>query len=289
MASAEEALAGARDIIAEWISEDETARARMREYFVSQAVFRSKIITGQEEAGIKYRDYFDWEEPVTTAPSHRILALRRGEKEGFLTLRVIPPEEEALDILEQLFVKGEGPASRQVQQAVQDGYKRLLSPSMETEIRLETKRRADQEAIRVFAENLRQLLLAPPLGRKKGPGHRSRVSAPGARWSASTGRGNCSITTPFILLSEKGAEQAGGRDPRSCAIVSAIEAIAIGNGTAGRETEAFVRGLDLAREHPGDHGQRERRFDLLRLRGGPGGVSRPGRDRARGAFPSAGG
>jgi uncharacterized protein len=245
VASAEEALGGARDIIAEWISEDETARARMRDYFASQAVLRSKVITGQEEGGIKYRDYFDWEEPVTSAPSHRILALRRGEKEGFLVLRVIPPEEGALEILDLLFVKGDGPASRQVQLAVQDGYKRLLSPSMETEIRLETKKKADVEAIRVFAENLRQLLLAPPLGGKRilaiDPGFRT-----GCKVVCLDPQGKLVHHETIFLLSEKGTVQAAARIRELCERFT-IEAVAIGNGTAGRETETFIRGLDLSR------------------------------------------
>jgi len=243
--SAEEALAGARDIIAEWISEDETARTRMRDYFASQAVLRSKVITGQEEGGIKYRDYFDWEEPVTSAPSHRILALRRGEKEGFLVLRVIPPEEGALEILARLFIKGEGPASRQVQLAVQDGYKRLLSSSMETEIRLNTKKKADEEAIRVFAENIRQLLLAPPLGRRTilaiDPGFRT-----GCKVVCLDPQGKLVHHETIFLLSEKGTVQAGTRIRELCDRFT-IEAIAIGNGTAGRETETFIRGLDLPR------------------------------------------
>jgi protein Tex len=242
--SEEEALAGARDIIAEWISEDETARARMRDYFAAQAVFRSKIITGQEEEGIKYRDYFDWEEPVTTAPCHRILALRRGEKEGFLILRVIPPEEGALEILEHLFIKGEGPASLQVQVAAQDGYKRLLSSSMETEIRLETKKKADEEAIRVFAENLRQLLLAAPLGRKTilaiDPGFRT-----GCKVVCLDPQGKLVHHETIFLLSEKSTVQSGARIRELCERFT-IEAIAIGNGTAGRETETFIRGLDLS-------------------------------------------
>ena len=166
VASVEEALAGARDIIAEWLNEDEKARAAMRSFFASKAMFRSKVVLGKEEEGAKFRDYFEWEEPVTRAPSHRVLALRRGEHEEILSLRVIPPEDEAIALLETLFVKGDGDASHQVKMAVHDAYKRLLSLSMETEIRLETKKRADEEAIRVFNENLRQLLLAPPLGQK---------------------------------------------------------------------------------------------------------------------------
>ena len=244
--SAEEALAGARDIIAEWVSEDEHARARMRDYFNSQAVFRSKIIMGKEEAGIKYRDYFDWEEPVTAAPSHRILALRRGEKEGFLILRVIPPEADALDLLERLFIKGEGPASRQVQLAVHDGYKRLLSSSLETEIRLETKKRADAEAIRVFADNLRRLLLAPPLGQKRvlaiDPGFRT-----GCKVVCLDPQGKLVHHETIFLLSEKGTAEAGARI-RALGDRFQIETIAVGNGTAGRETETFIHGLNLARD-----------------------------------------
>lgn len=138
--TAEEALAGARDIMAEWITEDATARGKMRDFFLQKACFRSKVLTGKEKEGIKYKDYFEWEEPVHTAPSHRILAMRRGEKEEVLTLRVVSPEQEAIAILETIFIKGNGPASEQVRQAIEDGYQRLLLPSMETEIRVYTKR-----------------------------------------------------------------------------------------------------------------------------------------------------
>ena len=162
----EDALAGARDIIAEWVSEDQTARTQMRELYLQQGVFKSKVVNGKEEEGIKYKDYYEREEPVAKAPSHRILAMRRGEKEGFLGFRIIPPEDKALMQLEALFVKGGGLATQQVKMAVHDSYKRLLSLSIETEIRLATKERAEEEAIRVFAENLRQLLLASPLGQK---------------------------------------------------------------------------------------------------------------------------
>ena len=244
--SAEDALAGARDIIAEWINEDQMARARMRDFYSSKAVFRSRVIPEKEAEGIKYRDYFDWEEPVSTAPSHRILAMRRGEKEGFLTLRVLPPEEEALDILDGIFVKGEGPASQHVMMAVHDGYKRLLSPSMETEIRLATKKRADEEAIRVFVENLRQLLLAPPLGEKKvlaiDPGFRT-----GCKVVCLDRQGKLLHTeTIYPLQSEKGAANASSKTLEMCERFG-IEAIAVGNGTAGRETEAFIRGLNLSK------------------------------------------
>jgi len=242
--SAEDALAGARDIIAEWVNEDQTARARMRGFYSSKAVFKSKVVPEKEVEGAKYKDYFDWEEPVNTAPSHRILAMRRGENEGFLNLRISPPENEALDILDGLFVKGEGSASEQVRMAVHDGYKRLLSPSMETEIRLETKKRADEEAIRVFVENLRQLLLAPPLGQKNvlaiDPGFRTGCKV------VCLGRQGKLLHTETIypLQSEKGAADAGSKILEMCERFH-TEAIAVGNGTAGRETEAFIRTLDL--------------------------------------------
>jgi uncharacterized protein len=244
--SAEEALAGARDIIAEWINEDQTARARMRDFYSSKAVFKSKIIPEKEAEGIKYRDYFDWEEPVNTAPSHRVLAMRRGEKEGFLVLRILPPEDEALDILDSHFVKGEGLSSQQVRMSVHDSYKRLLSPSMETEIRLATKKQADEEAIRVFVENLRQLLLAPPLGEKRvlaiDPGFRT-----GCKVVCLDRQGKLLHTeTIYPLQSEKGAADASLKILEMCERFG-IEAIAVGNGTAGRETEAFIRGLNLSK------------------------------------------
>ncbi len=242
--SVEDALAGARDIIAEWVNEDQTARARMRDFYTSHAVFKSKVIQEKATEGMKYKDYFDWEEPVSSAPSHRILAMRRGEKEGVLTLRVVPPEEEALILLEPLFVKGEGPASEQVRMAVHDSYKRLLSSSMETEIRLSTKKRADEEAIKIFAENLRQLLLAPPLGQKNvlaiDPGFRT-----GCKLVCLDCQGKLlHHETIYPLQSEKLASDASIRIRELCERFG-IEAIAVGNGTGGRETEFFIRGLGL--------------------------------------------
>jgi len=247
VASADDALAGARDIIAEWVNEDQKARAVMRDHYSSKAVFKSKVVQEKEAEGIKYKDYFDWEEPVNKAPSHRVLAMRRGEKEGFLTLRVLPPEEEALDILDGLFVKGAEPASQQVRISVHDSFKRLLSPSMETEIRLATKKRADEEAIRVFVENLRQLLLAPPLGQKNvlaiDPGFRT-----GCKVVCLDRQGKLLHTeTIYPLQSEKSAADAGSKILEMCERFL-IEAIAVGNGTAGRETEAFIRGLDLSKD-----------------------------------------
>ncbi len=245
--SVEDALAGARDIIAEWVNEDQTARARMRDLYSSKAVFKSKVVPEKEAEGIKYKDYFDWEEPVRTAPSHRILAMRRGENEGFLTLRVLPPEEEALDILNRLFVKGEGEASQHVRMAVHDSNKRLLSPSMETEIRQATKKRADEEAIRVFVENLRQLLVAPPLGQKNvlaiDPGFRT-----GCKVVCLDRQGKLLHTeTLYPLQSEKGAADAGSKIVEMCERFH-TEAIAVGNGTGGRETETFIRSLDLSKK-----------------------------------------
>ena len=164
--TAEDALVGSRDIIAEWVNENQVARERMRTLYAQKGAFFSRVTPGKETEGAKFRDYFDWEEPVPKAPSHRILAMRRGEKEGFIDLRISPPQDEALALLEAMFVKGENAASQEVKEAVHDGYKRLLSVSMETDVRLETKKRADREAIKVFADNLRELLLAPPIGQK---------------------------------------------------------------------------------------------------------------------------
>ena len=244
VAAPEEALAGARDIIAEWVNEDELARTRMRAYFAEKAVFQSKVITGKEVEGNRYQDYFDWEEPAMKAPSHRILAMRRGEKEEFLTLRVVPPEAEAIALLTSLFVKGEGAPADQVRLAVEDSYRRLLANAMETEIRLGTKQRADAEAIRVFADNLRQLLLAPPLGQKRilgiDPGFRT-----GCKVVCLDAQGKLFHNeTIYPHLSEKAREQAAERVRTLCAECR-IEAIAVGNGTAGRETETFLRSLDL--------------------------------------------
>jgi len=243
-ATPEEALAGARDIIAEWVNENEQARARMREFFNEKAVFQSRLLPGKETEGSRYRDYFDWEESVVKAPSHRILAMRRGEKEEFLTLRVVPPEAEAIAILAAMFVRGEGQVSEQVRTAVEDAYRRLLSNAMETEIRMTTKKRADAEAIRVFADNLRQLLLAPPLGQKRilalDPGFRT-----GCKLVCLDPQGKLlhhDVVLPH--LSEKMREQATETVRKLCARFR-IEAIAVGNGTAGRETEAFLREAGL--------------------------------------------
>ena len=241
----ETALAGARDIIAEMVNEDPGARARLRDYFAGQAVFRTTVAAGREADGIKFKDYFDWSEPAATAPSHRVLAMRRGENEDILNLRLIPPEEGALALLESLFVKGDGPDAAQVRLAVQDGYRRLLGRAMETEMRLATKARADAEAIRVFGENLRQLLLAPPLGPRRvmgvDPGFRT-----GCKIVCLDRQGKLLCHETIFPHGSAAQREAAARRVAALVGEMGVEAVAVGNGTAGRETEAFLRSLDLA-------------------------------------------
>ncbi|MGD8758196.1 MAG: helix-hairpin-helix domain-containing protein, partial [Deltaproteobacteria bacterium] len=240
--STDEALAGARDIIAEWINEDQEARARIRTLYAEEGVFQTKVVLGQETAGAKYRDYFDWQEPVKTAPSHRILAMRRGEKEVVLKLDVSPPKDKALALLGAMFVKGNSAAARQVEAAAHDAFKRLLSHAMATDIRLETKERADAEAIKVFADNLRELLLAPPLGQKSvlaiDPGIRT-----GCKVVCLDRQSNLlHMETIYPFGSEKMRAKAATTAATLCQTYD-VEAIAVGNGTAGRETTSFVKGL----------------------------------------------
>jgi uncharacterized protein len=242
--SVEEALAGARDIIAEFISENVDARTKIRNLFVEKGTFQSKVIAGKEDAGIKYKDYFDWTEAVKTAPSHRILAMRRGEKEEILWLDIKPDEDEAIALLENAFIIGNNPSAGQVKQAITDGYKRLLKPSMETEIRLLTKKKADEEAIRVFAENARQLLLGAPLGQKRtmaiDPGFRT-----GCKVVCLDEQGKLFEYTAIFPHTGPGQAKEAEKTTRFLFEKYKIEAIAIGNGTAGRETELFVRNLNL--------------------------------------------
>lgn len=244
VANAEDALAGARDIIAEHISEDANVRAKLRELFIEKGTFKSKVAPGKEETGIKYKDYFEWEEPVKSAPSHRILAMRRGEKEEILFLDTLPPEDEAVALLENAFITGHNAAAEQVCLAVYDGYKRLLRPSMETEVRLLTKKRADEEAIRVFAENARQLLLAAPLGQKRimaiDPGFRT-----GCKVVCLDEQGKLLENTTIFPHTGAGQAREAQKTVTHLFENYKIEAIAIGNGTAGRETETFVRQLNL--------------------------------------------
>jgi uncharacterized protein len=247
VASAEDALAGARDIIAEIVNENEQARAMMRELFFAKAVVSCRVAKGKEEEGAKYRDYFDWSEPLAGVPSHRMLAMRRGENEDILILRILPDEAEAISLLDNLFIKGQGDDSREVRDAVGDAYKRLLSRSMETEARLAAKKRADAEAIRVFAENLRQLLLSPPLGAKRvmgvDPGFRT-----GCKIVCLDRQGKLlHHDTAYLHMSDKKAEEEAKKIRLLCEKFE-IEAIAVGNGTAGRETEAFIRAIPFS--HP---------------------------------------
>ena len=247
VASAEAALAGARDIIAEWISENQEARAKMRHLFLKHGRFQAKVIAGKEEAGAKYKDYFAWDEAVEKAPSHRILAVRRGEHESFLSLRISPPEAEATAMLDSLFVKGHGPASEQVKDAVRDSYKRLLAPAMETEIRVLTKQRADNEAIRVFGENVRELLMAAPFGRRRvmaiDPGFRT-----GCKVVCLDEQGKLlKHDTIYPHPPQRQDEAASAKLKALCAEFKP-EAIAIGNGTAGRETETFCRSHSVGDE-----------------------------------------
>tara|TARA_Y100001980_G_scaffold21309_1_gene6065 strand:+ start:13010 stop:15247 length:2238 start_codon:yes stop_codon:yes gene_type:complete len=244
VADIEAALQGARDIIAEWISEDATAREQIRKLFRTEGIIKARVLKGKEAEAAKYKDYFEWEEPLKKIPSHRLLAIRRGEREGLLMMDTFPPEEMAIDKLSRQFLKEANAATEQVEIALKDSYKRLIKPSIETEIRLESKKNADLEAIGVFAENLKQLLMAPPLGQKAvmaiDPGFRT-----GCKLVCLDRQGKLlENTTIYPNEPQKDTQMAA-------AVVSAlaekhqIEAIAIGNGTAGRETEQFIKGIGL--------------------------------------------
>ena len=243
----EEALRGARDIIAEWINENEGARNTVRNSFARTAVVTAKVVKGKEEEGSKYRDYFDFSEPLARVSSHRLLAIRRGEAEGVLRVGITPDAEGCLERLDRRFVKGRGEVSEQVEMAVDDAFKRLLKPSIETEFARQSKERADEEAIRVFAGNLRQLLLAPPLGQKRvmgiDPGFRT-----GCKVVCLDAQGNLlhnEAIFPHPPKSEKGKASA-----KIAQLVAtyAIDAIAIGNGTASRETETFITQIRFDRK-----------------------------------------
>lgn len=240
----EEALQGARDIIAEWVNEDADTRKAMRELFLKEGILTSEVIKGKEEDAQKYKDYFEWKEPVASVPSHRMLAMRRGEKEQFLLLSIAPPQEMAIDLLKRKYLVSKNEISAQVELALTDAYKRLLSLSMETEIRLNAKKEADEEAIQVFAKNLRQLLLASPLGQKNilaiDPGFRT-----GCKVVCLDRQGKLLHNeTIFPHEPQKKIAESASALQNLCKKF-AIEAIAIGNGTAGRETERFVKGIDL--------------------------------------------
>jgi uncharacterized protein len=242
----QEALEGARHIIAEYINEHQEARAKMRDLFLKEATITSKVLSEKEktEEAQKFKDYFDWAEPIATVPSHRLLAMRRGEKELILTLDIAPDEQDALDLLDNLFVKTRNECGAQVKTAIADCYKRLLKPSMETEIRLLSKKKADEEAINVFAGNVRELLMASPLGEKTtlalDPGFRT-----GCKLVVLDNNGKL-LHHETIYPNEPQREVAkSGVLIKKLVQEYKVEAIAIGNGTASRETESFVRNLDL--------------------------------------------
>jgi uncharacterized protein len=242
--SADDALAGARDIIAETVNEHAEARAAIRHLFFERGAIKSVVLPDKETEGAKFRDYFEWDEEIASAAGHRILAMLRGEREGVLSVRIRPPEDTAVGLLRRRFVTADNAAAEQVRLAVEDGYKRLMAPSMETEARNELKKRADEEAIKVFVDNLRELLMAPPLGRKRvlalDPGYRT-----GAKLVCLDAQGKLLHNdTIYPTHSDKQVREAS---ETVTALVRRfdIEAIAIGNGTASRETEQFVRSMGL--------------------------------------------
>lgn len=244
------ALAGARDILAERISDDKTARAACREIYEKSAELSSEVIKGKEEEGAKFKDYFEWKEPLAGAPSHRVLAIRRGEKEGFLFFRITVNEDEAFSRLEKIFVGGNGGCGNEVRAAARDSWKRLLGPSLETEARLKSKERADEEAIRVFASNVSELLMAPALGQKSvlalDPGFRT-----GCKLVVLDAQGKLLHHEVIFPTAGSQAQYADAENRiRILCHQFKVQAIAIGNGTASRETDAFVRGCGLPASIP---------------------------------------
>lgn len=239
----EEVLQGARDIISEIVNEDAELRAGMRKLFERSATVQSKVVTGKEEEGSKYKDYFEFDEPVSKIPSHRMLAVMRGFMEGVLRITIAPGEDEALLLIEKQFVKADNVSADHVKKAIKDGYRRLLQPAMETEFRTNLKIQADEEAINVFAENLRQLLLSSPLGSKRllaiDPGYRT-----GCKVVCLDEKGSL-LKTSLIYVHEKNRLADAEHTIRALIQDHKLEAIAIGDGTAGRETEQFIKKLGL--------------------------------------------
>ncbi|KAA6342320.1 30S ribosomal protein S1 [termite gut metagenome] len=244
--SIEEALKGARDIIAEQINEDERARNQVRHVFNRQAVITAKVIKGKEEEAAKYRDYFDFSEPLKRCTSHRLLAIRRAESEGLLKVSIVPDEEECTERIEKLFVRNTNECGKQVSEALHDAYKRLLKPSIETEFASLSKEKADEEAIRIFAENLRQLLLAPPLGEKRvmgiDPGYRT-----GCKIVCLDAQGNLVHNENIYPHPPVDKKPEAVSKLKTMTQAYDIQAIAIGNGTASRETESFVSKISFDR------------------------------------------
>ena len=243
----DDALKGARDIIAEWINESEGARNSIRNVFSREAVITSKLIKGKDEEAQKYRDYFDMTEKLARCSSHRLLAMRRGETEGFLRVNISPEDDHCLEKLDRIFVKGETESSQQVAESLTDAYKRLLKPSIETEFSSESKAKADTEAIRVFAENLRQLLLSPPLGQKRvlgiDPGFRT-----GCKVVCLDAQGNLLHNETIYPHPPVNETSQAMRKVQKMVEAYDIQAVAIGNGTAGRETEQFIQNTRFDRE-----------------------------------------
>ncbi len=241
--TADEALQGARDIIAETINEDANVRAGMRKLFENEATLQAKVITDKETEGIKYKDYFEFTEPIHKIPSHRTLAILRGFLEGYLRMGISPAEEAAIELLESKYIKGLSNCSEQIKKAIKDAYRRLLQPAMETEYRTALKQKGDEEAINVFAENLRQLLLSSPLGSKRilaiDPGFRT-----GCKVVCLDDKGELKKTS-LIFLHEGNKQYEAEHIIRGLVQEYGIEAFAIGDGTAGRETEQFIKKLQL--------------------------------------------
>ena len=240
----DDALQGARDIIAEQVNEDATVRAKLRKCFENTAIFQSKVLPEKEAEAIKYKDYFEFSEPIHKIPSHRILAILRGFLEGHLRMSIAPLEEEAIDLIENIYIKGSLNSSvEQVKKAIKDSYKRLLHPSLETEFRTSLKAKADEEAINVFAENLKQLLLSAPLGSKRvlaiDPGYRT-----GCKIVCLDEQGAL-LKTSLIYIHEGNKQLEAGYIIKDLVAKYNIETFAIGDGTAGRETEQFIKSLQL--------------------------------------------
>jgi uncharacterized protein len=240
----EQALAGARDIIAEKISEHSAIRQKLRNIFLRRATLSSKVSKGMENEGAKFRDWFDWSEPAAKAPGHRILALLRGEREKVLKISIRPDADYAIDLISKTIVRGYSPASQQVSMALSDSYKRLLAPQMETELRSELLKKAETQAISVFASNLRKILLAAPLGNKRimalDPGFRT-----GAKLVCLDAQGQLLHYDNIFPTTSQSKKAEAAETVKKLVAEFSIEAIAIGNGTAGRETESFVKELNL--------------------------------------------
>jgi uncharacterized protein len=245
--SADEALSGARDIIAEWINENSRARDIVRFLFKREAVIHSKLVKNKETEAQKYRDYFDWSEPLKKCPSHRYLAIKRAEKEGLLKVSISIDEDHAFQKLERFFIRSNSSCKQHVEKAIKDSYKRLLSPSIETEFANEWKQKSDEEAIKVFGENLRQLLLAPPLGQKRvlaiDPGFRT-----GCKVVCLDGQGNLLHNETIYPHPPQREVKQSAKKMASLVSMYKIEAIAVGNGTAGRETEKFMKYMRFDRD-----------------------------------------